>query len=172
MTFYLKLPEQDDFFGQNICFVLNRCVFKPTVCTVTGSTVIDFHDRVHSVPDLCVYSLMKSQGSSSFELLAGFRERRRLDVPFVDHLKLWLNDSDVTIYLERGGRAQVRGKVSLKGCSAKGPETAELLQFVGRKAAEHVHCDCDAGGVAGTTVGVSWPCVTVSSSSAVCRHVG
>lgn len=64
---------------------------------------------------------MKSQGSSSFELLAAFRERRRLDVPFVDHLKLWLNDSGVTIYLERGGRVQVRGKVSLKVCSAKGP---------------------------------------------------
>lgn len=32
-------------------------------------------------------------------------------------------------------------------------ETVEILQFVGRKAAEHVHCD--AGGVAGTTL---WGC--------------
>lgn len=63
---------------------------------------------------------MKSAGKSYFELLAGFRERRRLDVPFVDHLKLWLNDTGVAIYLEQGGRAQVRGKVSLKVCSTKG----------------------------------------------------
>lgn len=79
----------------------------PLICTLTGSTVIDFHSVVHSLPDRCVYSLMKPQGSSQFELLAGFMERRRQDVMFLDHLILWLNDPGVTIYLEQGGRARV-----------------------------------------------------------------
>ncbi|XP_075888268.1 alpha-tectorin-like [Nelusetta ayraudi] len=90
------------------------------VCSVTGSSVVDFNGKVHSIPDRCVYSLVKPQGSSSFEVLAGFQERRSLNVPFLDYLKLSLQDTTVTIYLEQGGRVQVRKKLSLKVCCFNG----------------------------------------------------
>uniref|UniRef100_A0A8C4GDU6 ZP domain-containing protein n=1 Tax=Dicentrarchus labrax TaxID=13489 RepID=A0A8C4GDU6_DICLA len=61
----------------------------------------------HSVPDRCVYSLIKPQGSSAYNILAGFLERRRQDVVFLDHLILSLNGSSVKIYLEQGGRVRV-----------------------------------------------------------------
>lgn len=93
-------------FFQCVLSISIRCS-KPIMCTVTGFTVIDFYSRVHSVTDRCVYSLMKSQGSSQFELLAGFQERRRHDVMFLDHLILWLSESGVKIYLEQGGRVKV-----------------------------------------------------------------
>lgn len=83
------------------------------VCSLTGSSVVDFNGIVHSIPDRCVYSLVKPQGSSSFELLAGFQERRRLGVPFLDYLKLSLQKPDVTFLLEQGGRVQVRRKLML-----------------------------------------------------------
>ncbi|XP_075907429.1 alpha-tectorin-like [Nelusetta ayraudi] len=88
------------------------------VCSVTGSSVVDFNGGVHSIPDRCVYSLVKSQGSSRFEVLAGFRERRRLDVPFLDYLKLSVQNPNVTIYVEQGGRVWVNGsRVSLNSTS-------------------------------------------------------
>lgn len=83
------------------------------VCSLTGSSVVDFNGIVHSIPDRCVYSLVKPQGSSSFELLAGFQERRLLGVPFLDYLKLSLQKPDVTFLLEQGGRVQVRRKQML-----------------------------------------------------------
>lgn len=86
------------------------------MCSVTGSSVVDFNGGVHSIPDRCVYSLVKPQGSSRFEVLAGFRERRRLDVPFLDYLKLSVQNPNVTIYVEQGGRVRVRRKLSLKVC--------------------------------------------------------
>lgn len=84
------------------------------MCSVTGSSVVDFNGKVHLIPDRCVYSLVKPQGSSSFEVLAGFQERRRLDVPLLDYLKLLLQNPNVTIDLEQGGRVRVRRKVSVK----------------------------------------------------------
>lgn len=52
-----------------------RGVDSNLVCTVTGSTLIDFYGRVHSVADCCVNQLFSSRGTSQFELLAGFMER-------------------------------------------------------------------------------------------------
>ena len=78
------------------------------MCTVSGFTVIDFHHRVHFVPDRCDYTLVSSDGGphgSRFYLEATFRERRRKDVPFLDYLRL--NVSGVQIYLEQGGRVSV-----------------------------------------------------------------
>ncbi|XP_051282972.1 uncharacterized protein LOC127378337 [Dicentrarchus labrax] len=92
--------------SEESCIGNNMCVKPADVCTVTASSIIDFSSRVHSVPDRCVYSLMKPLGSSAFNLLAGFRERRRQDVAFLDHLILSLNGSSVKIYLEQGGRVR------------------------------------------------------------------
>lgn len=95
----------------NFSFPFNRCV---TVCSVTGSSVVDFNGKVHFIHDRCVYSLLKPQRNSAFEILAGFRERRRLDVPLLDYLKLSLQNPNVIIDLEQGGRVRVRRKVSIK----------------------------------------------------------
>ncbi|XP_051284284.1 zonadhesin-like [Dicentrarchus labrax] len=90
--------------SEESCIGNNMCVRAADVCTVTASSIIDFSSRVHSVPDRCVYSLMKPLGSSAFNLLAGFRERRRQDVAFLDHLILSLNGSIVK--MEQGGRVR------------------------------------------------------------------
>lgn len=100
------VTANDVLIELNFLSICIRCS-KPIMCTVTGFTVIDFYSRVRSVTDRCVYSLMKSQGSSQFELLAGFRERRRQDVMFLDHLILWLSEPGVNISLEQGGRVKV-----------------------------------------------------------------
>ncbi|KAL3066007.1 hypothetical protein OYC64_016029 [Pagothenia borchgrevinki] len=94
---------------EEVCQADNTCAEvpkAPVVCTVTGSTVIGFHGAVHSVQDRCAYSLMEPEGSASFNLMAAFRERRRTDVPLLDHLILSL--PGVTMYLEQGGRVRVR----------------------------------------------------------------
>lgn len=111
---HMNLLEWDGISRpNNFPFPSTRCI---PVCSVTGSSVVDFNGKVHSIPDRCVYSLVKPQGSSSFEVLAGFQERRSLNVPFLDYLKLSLQYATVTIYLEQGGRVQVRKKLSLKVC--------------------------------------------------------
>lgn len=118
------------FSTKRLPFLFTRCI---PVCSVTGSSVVDFNGKVHSIPDRCVYSLVKPQGSSCFEVLAGFRERRLLNVPFLDYLKLSLQN--VTISLEQGGRVQVRKKTLLEGLLVMGRSFAEatmskLLHFV------------------------------------------
>ncbi|KAI4815518.1 hypothetical protein KUCAC02_005660 [Chaenocephalus aceratus] len=101
---------------EEFCQADNTCAIPPVVCTVTGSTVIGFHGAVHSVQDRCAYSLMQPEGSASFNLIAAFRERRRTDVPLLDHLILSL--PGVTMYLERGGRVRVRQHVVVMGAQA------------------------------------------------------
>ncbi|KAF3843750.1 hypothetical protein F7725_002599, partial [Dissostichus mawsoni] len=71
-----------------VCGGNSTCYLPPVMCTVTGSTVIGFSGAVHSVQDRCAYSLMEPPGSASFNLMAAFRERRRTDVPLLDHLIL------------------------------------------------------------------------------------
>ncbi|XP_035861814.1 alpha-tectorin-like [Sander lucioperca] len=73
----------------------------PPVCIVTGSTVIDFFNRIQSVPDRCIYRLLRPEGSTALDILAGFRERSRTDVPFLDSLTITAASS--TIYLGQGG---------------------------------------------------------------------
>ncbi|XP_033978443.1 kielin/chordin-like protein [Trematomus bernacchii] len=101
-----------------------RCAILPVVCTVTGSTVIGFHGAVHSVQDRCAYSLMESEGSASFNLMAAFRERRRTDVPLLDHLILSL--PGVTMYLEQGGRVRVGGEALVLSSTAQLMHGVEL----------------------------------------------
>ncbi|XP_031175018.1 alpha-tectorin-like isoform X2 [Sander lucioperca] len=77
----------------------------PPVCIVTGSTVIDFFNRIQSVPDRCIYRLLRPVESTFLDILAGFRERSRTDVPFLDSLTITAAIS--TIYLGQGGIVRV-----------------------------------------------------------------
>ncbi|TKS66416.1 Neuronal acetylcholine receptor subunit alpha-2 [Collichthys lucidus] len=102
-----------------------RCI-KLAVCTVTGSTVIDFLSTAHSVSDRCIYSLIRTPGNSSINLMAGFRERRRRDVTFLDHLVLRLNETGVKIYLEQGGRVRVDEQTLMLNATAQLAHGVEL----------------------------------------------
>ncbi|XP_039662099.1 zona pellucida sperm-binding protein 4-like [Perca fluviatilis] len=88
------------------------------VCTVTASTVIDFFNRIRSVPDRCTYTLT---GDDTIELLASFRERSRTDVPFLDALTI--TAAGLTIYLGQGGIVQVNGQTLTLNA------TAQLISF-------------------------------------------
>ncbi|XP_017290022.1 alpha-tectorin [Kryptolebias marmoratus] len=83
------------------------CAPRPSVCSVTGSTVIDFLGRVHAVTNRCVYRLVQG---ANFQLLAGFQERRRQNVMFLDHLILQLEEPDVVLYLGQGGHVEVNNE--------------------------------------------------------------
>ncbi|XP_033988913.1 kielin/chordin-like protein isoform X2 [Trematomus bernacchii] len=112
---------------EEVCQADNTCAEvpkAPVVCTVTGSTVIGFHGAVHSVQDRCAYSLMEPEGSASFNLMAAFRERRRTDVPLLDHLILSL--PGVTMYLEQGGRVRVGGEALVLSSTAQLMHGVEL----------------------------------------------
>ncbi|XP_028435413.1 uromodulin isoform X2 [Perca flavescens] len=85
----------------------------PPVCTVTGSTVIDFFNRIQSVPDRCTYTLIRDD---TIVLEAWFHERSHTDVPFLDSLQIIviLSALDVyqyvSIYLGQGGLVQVEAQ--------------------------------------------------------------
>uniref|UniRef100_A0A8D3ACZ4 ZP domain-containing protein n=1 Tax=Scophthalmus maximus TaxID=52904 RepID=A0A8D3ACZ4_SCOMX len=76
------------------------------MCTATGSTVIDFAGRVHSVQDRCGYTLFRSSLIPGFQVLGMFQERRRRDVSFMERVMLELA-SGVQISLEQGSRVLV-----------------------------------------------------------------
>ncbi|XP_062416892.1 alpha-tectorin-like [Pungitius pungitius] len=81
-----------------------------SVCTVTGSTLIDFHAEVPSVEDRCEYVLMTpAEGGLGVVLIGGFRERRRTDVSFLDYLIISQTAGD--IHLEQGGRVRVGDQI-------------------------------------------------------------
>ncbi|XP_041822651.1 alpha-tectorin-like [Chelmon rostratus] len=103
------LSRADTCGPLEVCLGNNICHQPPIVCTVTGSTVIDFFGRVNSIGDRCAYNLMRPLGSTSFVLLARFRERRRTDVSFLDHLIIRIGGVD--IYLEQGGRVRINDQV-------------------------------------------------------------
>ncbi|XP_037331410.2 uncharacterized protein LOC119219980 [Pungitius pungitius] len=95
-----------------LCLGNNTCeppLAPPSVCTVTGSTLIDFHGEVHSVEDRCEYALMKPGGGPGVVLIGGFRERRRTDVSFLDYLTISQTAGD--IHLEQGGRVRVGDQI-------------------------------------------------------------
>uniref|UniRef100_A0A3Q2ZAC6 Uncharacterized LOC109519237 n=1 Tax=Hippocampus comes TaxID=109280 RepID=A0A3Q2ZAC6_HIPCM len=81
------------------------CTFN-TMCTLTGSTVIDFTGRVHTIPDRCGYNLMTSDNIPNVRIHGVFWERRRKDVSFLDHVILHLDSQDVQIRLLQGGRVK------------------------------------------------------------------
>ncbi|TNN48969.1 Trace amine-associated receptor 6 [Liparis tanakae] len=99
----LHPSDMNQQLNESDCCVLNA------VCSVTGSTVIDFVGRVQSVPDRCGYTLMQSSLFPGLTLLAVFQERRRKDVSFVDRLILQLEG--VQISMEQSGRVLLDDKV-------------------------------------------------------------
>ncbi|XP_039661845.1 uromodulin-like [Perca fluviatilis] len=94
------------------------------VCTVTASTVIDFFNRIRSVPDRCTYTLI---GDDTVVLAARFQERSRTDVPFLDSLQIILIVSTsaldvyryLEIYLGQGGLVQVEGRTLMLNATAQ-----------------------------------------------------
>lgn len=107
LFFYLECFTDGVIF----CFYLSlltsfSCIFN-TICTVTGSTVIDFVGSVHSVPDRCGYTLMRPLSIPGFQVLGVFQERRRKDMSFLDRVILQLDGAGVQISLEQGRRVQV-----------------------------------------------------------------
>lgn len=82
------------------------CILN-TVCSLTGSTVIDFIGRVHSIPDRCGYTLMRPTSIPGFQVLGVFQERRRKDISFLERVILKLDRAGVQISLEQGRRVYV-----------------------------------------------------------------
>lgn len=94
------------------------CILN-AVCTVTGSTVIDFIGRVHSVPDRCGYTLLKPSSIPGFQVLGVFQDRRRRDVSFLDRVILQLDGERGQISLEQGGRVQLNNTVLTLNATAQ-----------------------------------------------------
>ncbi|XP_061571875.1 uncharacterized protein LOC133425185 [Cololabis saira] len=90
------------------CLHGSGCTPRPDVCSVTGSHVIDRAGSGSSIKNQCAYTLLNHSGSFDLHVLAVFRERRRRDVLFLDHLIVHLPEDNVTMYLEQGGRVQVQ----------------------------------------------------------------
>ncbi|XP_073330033.1 alpha-tectorin-like [Pagrus major] len=103
------------------------CILN-TMCTVTGSTVIDFIGRVHSVPDRCGYTLMRPLSIPGFQVLGVFQERRRKDVSFLDRLILQLDSAGVQISLEQGGRVQLNDRELTLNTTAQVVHDVELYR--------------------------------------------
>ncbi|KAM3585254.1 uncharacterized protein V6R79_012082 [Siganus canaliculatus] len=85
----------------------NKCQEPPLVCTVTGSTVVDFFGRDLKVTDRCAYTLIKPLKNLDFDVVAVFRERRRQDVSFLDYVIISMKKANKKIYLEQGGEVRV-----------------------------------------------------------------
>ncbi|XP_061827923.1 alpha-tectorin-like [Nerophis lumbriciformis] len=75
-----------------------------SVCTVTGSTVIDFSGHSSLVDDRCAYTLYSN---SSIHVVAVFKERRRKDVVFLDRVIIELLDPDSVVQLGPGVKVLV-----------------------------------------------------------------
>ncbi|XP_070786394.1 alpha-tectorin-like [Enoplosus armatus] len=120
---YAALTSDSTCGPTEVCRGDNECYEPINVCTVTGSTVVDFFSRVQSVPDRCVYTLLKTKG---MQILAGFQERRRKDVAFLDHLVILLNGPGVKIYLEQGGRVRVDDQMLMLNATARSVQGVEL----------------------------------------------
>ncbi|XP_074514400.1 alpha-tectorin-like [Sebastes fasciatus] len=104
------------------CGPMERCQGDgscASMCSVTGSTVIDFVGGVHSVPDRCGYTLMDPSVIPGFRVLGVFQERRRKDVSFLDRVILQLGTAGVQISLEQGGRVQLNDKVLTLNATAQ-----------------------------------------------------
>uniref|UniRef100_A0A3P9J029 ZP domain-containing protein n=1 Tax=Oryzias latipes TaxID=8090 RepID=A0A3P9J029_ORYLA len=76
-----------------------------SVCSVTGSTIIDFSGKRSSIPDRCGYSLLRSPSLPGLHVTGVFKERRRRDMSFLDKVILNLDGNEIS--LEQGGRVKV-----------------------------------------------------------------
>ncbi|XP_068441855.1 pancreatic secretory granule membrane major glycoprotein GP2-like [Clinocottus analis] len=138
-----------------------RCQILTPVCTVSGSSVIDFHGSLASIPDRCGYTLLKPLIGSDFEIRAGFLERRRTDVSHLDHVLIV--QSNKKFLLGQGGTVVVEGKTldvttkqevhGVKLSKDKTGVTAELLT-----SKVTVFFDGNTAHVSGSPVGVQGLC--------------
>uniref|UniRef100_A0A3B4ZZ41 Alpha-tectorin-like n=1 Tax=Stegastes partitus TaxID=144197 RepID=A0A3B4ZZ41_9TELE len=102
-----------------------RCILN-SVCTVTGSTIIDFIGRGQSVSDRCGYTLLKPSSIPGFRVLGIFQERRRRDVSFLDRVILQLDGEGIQVSLEQGGRVQLNNTVLTLNATAQVVHGVEL----------------------------------------------
>ncbi|XP_023806936.1 alpha-tectorin-like [Oryzias latipes] len=79
-----------------------------SVCSVTGSTIIDFSGKMSSLPDRCGYSLLRSPSLPGLHVTGVFKERRRRDMSFLDKVILNLDGNEIS--LEQGGRVKLGGR--------------------------------------------------------------
>nr|XP_057937600.1 uncharacterized protein LOC131135564 [Doryrhamphus excisus] len=83
---------------------INDYCVQGAICTVTGSTIIDYSQNSSSVEDRCAYTLFSN---SSVHIVALFKERRRKDVMFLDRVFIELLDYDDVIQLGPGVKVLV-----------------------------------------------------------------
>uniref|UniRef100_A0A667XTE8 ZP domain-containing protein n=1 Tax=Myripristis murdjan TaxID=586833 RepID=A0A667XTE8_9TELE len=113
------------------CHGNGQCSPPPTMCTVTGSTVIDLQGTARPpVRSHCGYTLLQPRAaggrSPAFAVVAVFRERRRRDVPLLDRVMLFLTERRTVISLEQGGRVQVNNETVSLGPSPRLVQGVEL----------------------------------------------
>ncbi|XP_034407136.1 alpha-tectorin-like [Cyclopterus lumpus] len=143
-----------------------ECVRPPSVCTVTGSTVIDFFNEVHSIPDRCAYEVMNN---SEVKIYAVFEERLLEDVLFLNYLQI--NIQQTVIYLEQGGIVRINSQIQtltstpqqLQGVELSKDQTGVTLKTPATKTI--VHFDGDTAHVTGENVARSGLCGNPLSES-------
>ncbi|XP_074481182.1 alpha-tectorin-like [Sebastes fasciatus] len=132
------------------------CIANPAVCTVTGSTVIDFFGRVHSIPDRCDYRLMSNK---DLGIVAFFSERRRKNVPFLFYFEIFWRESGSAMFLDGRTSQYIKLNTTTQwihgvelskdhtGITAKLPNSSMTLFFDGTTA--HVSGFDDVNGLCG-----------------------
>ncbi|XP_068424979.1 uncharacterized protein [Clinocottus analis] len=141
--------------------VTARCGVLP-VCTVTGSSVIDFHGRLFSIKDRCRYSLMNPRQGVGSVISAGFLERRRKDASHLDHVLITHSNKNFT--LGQGGTAVVEGKPlklsstaqEVHGVKLSKDQTGVTAELLSSKV--KVFFDGNTAHVSGAPVGVQGLC--------------
>nr|XP_057937853.1 alpha-tectorin-like isoform X2 [Doryrhamphus excisus] len=96
-----------------------------SVCTVTGSTIIDYSGNSTSVEDRCAYTLYSN---SSVQVVGIFKERRRKDVIFLNSVIIKLLDSKSVIQLGPGVKVLVNNTVMNISSVSEGHEGLDLHQ--------------------------------------------
>ncbi|TNN25921.1 hypothetical protein EYF80_063943 [Liparis tanakae] len=96
--------DQDSFVvgcgPWDICVGNNECTPFTRVCTVMGSTVIDFFNTVHAVPDLCAYTMLENFET---QVSVDFQERHLEDVPYLTNMTVFMKAASKTINMGPGG---------------------------------------------------------------------
>ncbi|XP_049920421.1 pancreatic secretory granule membrane major glycoprotein GP2-like [Epinephelus moara] len=94
-----------------------------STCTVTGPAVIDFSSNVGAVGDHCAYTLVSGAG---LQVIGAFKERRRQDVSFLDHVILQVDGASDNVQLNQGGKVQA-GDTTLSLSST--PQTENSVEL-------------------------------------------
>ncbi|KAL7399009.1 hypothetical protein ABVT39_018493 [Epinephelus coioides] len=94
-----------------------------STCTVTGPAVIDFSSNVGTVEDHCAYTLVSGAG---LQVIGAFKERRRQDVSFLDHVILQVDGASDNVQLNQGGKVQA-GDTTLSLSST--PQTENSVEL-------------------------------------------